>query len=188
VAGLVDARGLGGGADEEAGEQVGQRGVVLGEGDEAGEQVGALDEGAVEQRGAAHGDVVAAAAALLAAVEHVLLGVQARGEGAVEDGVDEGGVLGGRGDGGEVDLEDAGVGGDGEAEEVGAGRRGVAAQAQVDGGGVAREAEDGDEGEELLGGPEGREEDVDGAVARFDAERGADLEELGALGRVRRVG
>ena len=79
VARLVDARRLAGGADEQAGEQVGQRGMVLPVGDDAGEQIGPAQERAVRRREAAEHDVVAAAGADMPAVEHELLGAEADG-------------------------------------------------------------------------------------------------------------
>jgi hypothetical protein len=45
MAGLVDARRLAGRADEEAGEEIGQRRMTLPVDDEAFEQIGAADEG-----------------------------------------------------------------------------------------------------------------------------------------------
>ena len=63
--------------------------MVLDEGEQAREEVGAAEEGAREGRGAAEGEVVAAAAAGHAAVDEVLLGVQARVERGVEDGLEE---------------------------------------------------------------------------------------------------
>ena len=77
VAGLVDARGLGGRADEEAGEEVGDRRVALPVQDEAAQQVGAAQERAVEGGGAADDDVVAAAGAGVLAVDHELVGAEA---------------------------------------------------------------------------------------------------------------
>jgi hypothetical protein len=77
VAGLVDPRGLAGGADEGAGEQVRQARVVLPVGDQALHQVRAAQQRAVRRGRAAEGDVVAAAGAGVATVEHELLGAEA---------------------------------------------------------------------------------------------------------------
>jgi hypothetical protein len=86
VAGLIHARRLAGGADEGAGEQIRQARVVLPEADEALHQIGAAQQRAVRRGRAAEGDVVAAAGAGVTAVEHELLGAQAREPGLfVED-------------------------------------------------------------------------------------------------------
>ena len=78
VARLVDARRLAGRADEQAGEQVRQRRMVVPVGDQAAQQIGAAQERPVGRRGAAEHEVVAAAGAGVAAVEHELLGGQPR--------------------------------------------------------------------------------------------------------------
>ena len=75
---LVDARRLARRADEHAGEQVAQRRMVVPVADHAGEQVGPAQERRVARRRAAEDEVVAAAGAGVAAVEHELLGRQAR--------------------------------------------------------------------------------------------------------------
>ena len=74
---LVDARRLAGRADEQAGEQVGERRVPLPVQDQAVQQVGPAQEGAVHRRRAAHHDMVAAAGAGVAAVDHELVGAEA---------------------------------------------------------------------------------------------------------------
>ncbi len=107
---LVDARRLAGRADEQAGEQVGQAGVVVPVGDQAAQQVRPAQEGRVVRRRAAEHEVVAAAGAGVAAVDHELLGGQARETGRL---VEVRGLLDqlvpalGRMD---VDLDHAGVG------------------------------------------------------------------------------
>ena len=73
VARLVDARRLAGRADEQAGEQERQGGVVLPVGDQAGQQVGPAQERAVGGARPADHDVVAAAGAGVAPVQHELL-------------------------------------------------------------------------------------------------------------------
>ena len=76
VARLVDARRLAGRADEQAGEQVGQRRVALPVQDQALQQVGPAQERAVVRRRAADHDVVAAAGAGVPAVDHELVGAE----------------------------------------------------------------------------------------------------------------
>ena len=110
VARLVDAWGLAGGADEQAAEQVAQRGVVVPVGQQAGQQVRPAQEGAVGRRRPAQHEVVAPARAGMAPVEHELFGGQAR---LVRRLVQELGAVhqfapGGRGV--DVDLDDAGIG------------------------------------------------------------------------------
>ena len=78
VARLVDARVLAGRADEQAGEQVGQRRVVVPVADQALQQVGPAQQRRFVRRGAAQDDVVAAAGAGVAAVEHEFLGAEPR--------------------------------------------------------------------------------------------------------------
>ena len=88
VAGLVDARGLAGRADEPAGEEVGERRMVLPVGDDAAEQVRPAQEGAVGWCRAAEGQVVAAAGAGVGPVEMERLCAEPGGAGV---GVDAGG-------------------------------------------------------------------------------------------------
>ena len=90
VARLVDARRLAGRADEHAREQVAQGRVVVPIGQQADQHVGAAQERAVRGRRTAEHEVVAAARAGMAAVEHELLGGQAR---AVRRVVQELGVV-----------------------------------------------------------------------------------------------
>ena len=123
VAGLVDARGLGGRADEEAGEEIGDRRVALPVQDEAAQQVGAAQERAVEGGGAADDDVVAAAGAGVLAVDHELVGAEPALAGLLVDrGGDRDAVVPGVG-GVDVDLDDPGVGGDADDVQARVGRR-----------------------------------------------------------------
>ena len=75
---LVDARRLARRPDEHAGEHVGERRMVLPIGDQAPQQIGPAQERRVRRaRGADH-DVIAAARAGVAAVEHEFLGAEPR--------------------------------------------------------------------------------------------------------------
>ena len=76
VARLVDARRLRGGADEQPAEQIGQRRMVVPVRQQAAQQVRPAQERRIGRRGAAEHEVVAAAGAGVAAVEHELLGSQ----------------------------------------------------------------------------------------------------------------
>ena len=76
VTAFVDARRLAGGADEHAGEQVGQAGVVLPVADQTHYQIGPAQHRAVGRCGAAQSDMVTAAGAGVAAVEHEFFGGQ----------------------------------------------------------------------------------------------------------------
>jgi hypothetical protein len=128
VARLVHPRRLAGGADEQAAEQVAEAGVVVPIGQQAAQHIGPPQERAVGRPGAAHHEVVATAGAGVAAVEHELLGAQARQPGRV---VEEFGVLdqfrpvaGGV----DVDFDDARVGRDGQHLQARVARRWVAFQ------------------------------------------------------------
>ena len=70
LAGLIDARGLTGRADEHAGKQIAERGMALPVEHEAFEQIGAADEGRVRKAGPTQHDMVAAARADRAAIDH----------------------------------------------------------------------------------------------------------------------
>ena len=78
VARLVDARRLAGRADEQAGEEIGERRVALPVEHDALEQVGPAQERAFGRRRAADHDVAAAAGAGVAAVAHEFLGAEPR--------------------------------------------------------------------------------------------------------------
>ena len=78
VARFVDARRLAGRADEQAREQIRQRRMVVPVGDHAGEQIGPAQERRIGRRRAAEHEVIAAAGAGVAAVEHEFFGRQAR--------------------------------------------------------------------------------------------------------------
>ncbi|KAG1249761.1 hypothetical protein G6F65_019002 [Rhizopus arrhizus] len=74
VAGFVDARRLARRPDEQAGKQVGQRGVVHPVRQQAGQHIVAAQERAVRRRGAAQHEVVATTRAGMAAVGHEFFG------------------------------------------------------------------------------------------------------------------
>ncbi len=78
VARFIDARRLAGGADEEAGEKVGERGVALPVQHEALQQIGTAQERAVIGVCATDDHMVAAAGAGVATVDHELVGAKAR--------------------------------------------------------------------------------------------------------------
>jgi hypothetical protein len=77
VARFIHARRLAGGADELAGEQIRQCGMVLPVGNEAAQQIGPPQHGTVCGCGATQCDVVAAAGAGVAPVEHEFFGGEA---------------------------------------------------------------------------------------------------------------
>ncbi len=171
-AAFVDARRLAGGADEHAGEQIRQRRVVLPVGDQAGQHIGAAQEGAVGRRRTAEGDVVAAAGAGVAAVEHELLGGESRQPRLfvhqrrrvhqllpVVRGVD-------------VDLDDAGVGGDQQLFQAPVRRRRIAFDhhRQIVRGGAGFDRRQ--QVEIVLERGGRRHEHVQTAAARLDAQRG----------------
>ena len=73
---LVDARGLAGRADEQAGEQIGQRRVPLPVQDQALEQVGSAQERAVSRARSPQRNVIATARTDVATVDHELVGAE----------------------------------------------------------------------------------------------------------------
>jgi hypothetical protein len=85
VAGFVDARVLTGGADEETAEEIGEGWVAEPEAEKRAEEVGAAEERGVGRGGSTHDDVVAAAGAGVAAVEHEFFGAETELAGVVVD-------------------------------------------------------------------------------------------------------
>ena len=75
---FIHARMLAGGADEEPGEKIRERGMVLPEANQTAQQIGTPQKGAVRRSDAADDDVIAAAGAGVAAVEHEFFGAQTR--------------------------------------------------------------------------------------------------------------
>ena len=147
--------------------------MVVPEAEQRLQQIGAAQERAVGGLGRAHHHVVAAAGADMAAVEHELF----RGQADLARFLVQ--LLAALHDlrparcGMHVDLDHAGIGGDREMQQPRVARRQVAFQhhlaAELAGGVLDR----GDQRQPVLGGIERREEHVDHAAARLDAERGA---------------
>ncbi len=141
--------------------------------EQALEQVRAAQQRRVDRARAADGDVIAAAGADMAAVEHELLGDEAGGARRV---IDRGGSLrqllprGGRVD---VDLDHAGIGGDREMLQPRIERRRIAFDhhrlGAIGGGILDRRGE----GEIILHRLDRRHEDMQQPAAHLDAERGA---------------
>ena len=126
VARLVHARALAGRADEQAAEQKRERRVILPVREQAPQQIRPAQQRAVRGRRAADDDVVAAAGAGVAAIDHELLRAQPRlarflvkHRGVVHEFVPVGGRM-------DVHLDDAGIGRDLEHVEARIGRRRVA--------------------------------------------------------------
>ena len=172
VSRFVETRCLARRADEQAGEQVRQRGMVLPVGDDRGEQVGAPQERAVGRRHAAHDDVIAAAGAGVAAVGQILVGAEPRLLRFLVDG-------GGDGDDFlpvrrrvDIDLDDAGVGRD--LDDIDArvvGRR-IAFDMHRQLGGGRRFLDGGDERGEIERVLHRRQKHAKVPVARLDGESG----------------
>ena len=76
VARLVHARRLAGRADEQSGEQIRQRRMPLPVKHEAAQQIGPAQERRIRRHRAADHDMIAAAGADMAAVEHELVGAE----------------------------------------------------------------------------------------------------------------
>ncbi len=173
VAGLVDARRLRGGTDEEAAEQVRERGMVLDEGEQAGQQRRVLHEGAAQRRRTPEREMVAASASGLASVEQILLGMQPRVQGRCEHVLQQLRVRVESGRGRQVDLQHAGIGSQRETGQIRAARRGVPFEQYRN---VQRRPcfiDRCDHAQEVLCRGDRREEDVDGGAARLDAQGGA---------------
>ena len=139
MARFVDARRLAGGADEHAGEQVGQGRMMLPVGDQAHQQIRPAQAGRVGRAGGAQRDVVAAAGAGVAPVEHEFLGAEARQARLFVKRLGVRHQLRPACRRMNVDFDDAGVGRDAEFLEARVGRRRIAFEAhrefQVGGGG-----------------------------------------------------
>ena len=173
LARLVDARRLARGSDEQPREEVRERRMVQPVADQAAQQVGPAQERAVGGRRPAEHDVVAAAGARVAPVEHELLGGEAqRARVRVELRrlVDE---LAPARRGVHVHLEHARVGRDADLLDPRIERRRIA----LDHDGHRERArgvlDRGDELEIVVGARERRHEHVQAAVALLDAERRA---------------
>jgi hypothetical protein len=76
IARLVDARGLRGRADEQAGEEIGEGWVVMPIAQQTSQQVRSAQERGIRGRFAAEHEVIAAARARMTTIEHELLGGQ----------------------------------------------------------------------------------------------------------------
>lgn len=170
---LIDARVLAGGTDEEAAEQVAEAGVIVPVTEQRLEQIGPAQEGRFARGFPADDDVVAAAGTGVAAVDQKLFRAEPGEPGLLVEG---GRVIGEFAPGFHrvhVDLDDAGIGGD--LEDVQArvvGRwRALKQDGQLQRGGDLLDG--GDQVEEVLGGGDRRQEEVESAAARFDAEGGA---------------
>ena len=167
VACLVHARRLAGGADEQAAEQVRQGRVVVPVQDQAGEQFGLAQEGAVVGRRAAQHEVVAAAGAGVAAVDHEFFARQPAFKGRL---VEEFGVVHQFAPvvrGLDVGLDHAGVGGDLKHLQALVARRRIAfehhGQLQL----LGRRFDGGHQRQVVVHLVQRRHEDVDDAAAGF---------------------
>ena len=186
MARLVHARRLARRADIEAGEQVGQARMPLPEQDEALQQVRPAQERRVGGARAAEHDVVAAAGAGMAPVDHELFRAEARLAGLLVEAGGDVDRLAPGGGGVDVDLDHAGIGRDLDDRE-----------ARIVGGLVALDMDRladalrgafqmPDEVEILVHPLQRRHEHAQHAVARLDRQRGAHRHALDA-GAVRPV-
>ena len=173
VACLVEPRRLAGRADEQAGEQIREGGVALPVEDDAFQEVRAAQERRVGGRRAAQHDVVAAACADVAAVQHELFRAEPAGAGVLVDAAGDRHRLVPAAAGMHVDLQHAGVGRHLDEVEPRVDRRRVALDMNRR---RQRRRARLDVGDELEIGLEPRHrwhEHADDAVAGFDRERGA---------------
>ena len=171
---FVGARRLGRRPDEEPGEQERERRVVLHEREEAREKIGALHERARERGRPAERDVVAASAPGLPTIELVLLRVQPRVQGGVEDRLHQRRVLPRGARRRDVDLEHTRIGGNGNVHEVRRLRRRVAFEDDAE---IEASRCSVDRLDQLLEARSARErwqEDKESPLAWLDAEGGSD--------------
>src|SRR6516164_4415209 len=171
---LVDARGLAGRADEQPREQVGQRRMPLPVQNQALEQVGSAQERAVGRGRSSQRNVIAAAGADVATVDHELVGAKpAETRFLVERVRELDGLAPIRG-GLNIDLDDAGIGRHLDDVQARVGRRLVAFHMDRHielGGGRFNDREE----LEIVFQPfEGRHEYAKSPVARLDRQRGTD--------------
>ncbi len=171
---FVDARRLTRRSDEQAGEQIRERRVIVPVGDETAQQIRPPQERAVGRRVTAEYEVITAARADVAPVEHELFGRQPRlVRFVVQDArvprqlVPAARRL-------DIDLDDAGVRRDLEVRQTRIGRRGIPfehhRQIELSRGGFNRA----DQAQVVLERRNRRQEHVEHAVARFGAQRRAD--------------
>ena len=174
VARFVDARRLAGRTDEQAGEEIAQARMPEPMDDEALEQVRPPEERAVERRRAADDDMIAPAGSGMLAVDHELVGAEARKPRLLVDRLGRRDAFAPARRGMDVDFDHAGVGRD--ANDV---------HARIDRGRVAldlhrqpdllgRRLGRGDQFEIILEPLDRRQEDAQTPVARLDRHRGAD--------------
>ena len=170
---LVDARGLAGGANEGAREQIGQAGVTLPEMDQAFQQVGTAQERAVGWFDPAHNHVVAAAGAGVASVDHELVRAQTALAGLLID--DFGGVhtFGPVGRGVNVHLKHTGVGGHADHLDARIAGRAVAFDQHLVAGCTCRSFGGSDQLKIILKRFDRRQEHTQTPVARFNRNGGA---------------
>ena len=195
MARFVDARRLAGRADEQAGEKIGEARAPQPIDDEALQEVGAAEERAVERRCAADHHVVAPARARVLAVDHELVGAEARLPRLLVDRLSRGDAFAPARRGVDIDLDDARVGGDADHVEARIDRGRIALDLHRQSDRLGRRFRGGHEFEIILQLLDRRHENAEAPVARFDADRRADravdvaealLDPL--LSRLRRLG
>ncbi|CAB4583968.1 unannotated protein [freshwater metagenome] len=181
IACLIDTRALAGGADEEAAEEVAEAGMVVPVAEQRFEQVGPAQEGRVFRSLTADDDVIAAAGAGVAAIDHEFLRAEPReprllvkGLGVVHEFVP---LLHGM----HVHLDHAGVRRDFDhlKARIIRRRRAFDDDRHFQSGGNIFDG--GDEVEIVLRGHHRRHEDMQAAVSRLETDRGADDPARGLL-------
>src|ERR1700757_4110373 len=182
---LIDARGLAGRADEQAGEQVGQRGMPLPVQNQALEQVWSAQEGAVSRARSSQRNVIATARAHVATVDHKLVGAEpAETRFLVERVRKFDGLAPSRG-GLDIDLDDAWIGRHLDDVQARVGRRLIAFRMDRHmelGGGRFNDCKE----LKIVFQPfEGRHEHAKPSIARLDRQRGTDWDPRSRRGRGR---
>ncbi len=174
VARFVDARRLARRTDERAGEQVRQRRMVLPVGDEALQQIRPAQERAVRGCRAAQRDMIAAARAGVAPVEHEFLGTETRLSRLFVERLRRGDQFVPRGRRMDIDLDDGGVRRDVQHLDARIARRRVAFDGDRCGNGDRSPFHRGQQHDVILEARKRRHEHMEVAVAHLHAKRRLD--------------
>ncbi len=173
VAGLVDAGMLAGRADEQAREEIRQRGMIEPVAEQALEQIGPAQDRRFGRRRSAQHEVIAAAGAGVAPVDHELLRPEARRARLLVDDLGAFDEIGPVGRGMDVDLDHAGIGRDAEVQDARIAGRRIAFDEDRLGEFLGRVLERRHEVEIVLHPLGRRHEDMEMALARLEGHGGA---------------
>ena len=174
VARFVDARRLAGRTNEQAGEEIAQARAPEPIDDEALEQVGPPEERAVERRLAANHNVIAPAGSRMLAVDHELVGAEARKPRLLVDRFGGGDAFAPARRRVDVDLDHARIGRDANDVQARIDRRRVAFDLHLEPDFFRSRFGRGDQFEIILETLDRRQKDAEASVARLDGHSSAD--------------